>query len=161
MRVRMHMLQAIFTPYMRAKCSRCLRQKFLQTRLQRDGPQLASRLGKKTTPSATGGGETSYPRASHTFVRPIPVPILSALIFVLLTATQCVPVTCNYPADLPEVEHPPDTFTGSHAETPHMLRLRSAYIQANPQVWRTSETDADATREDVEGFYADWLTRPD
>ena len=42
-----------------------------------------------------------------------------------------------------------------------MLRLRSAYIKANPQVWQTSATDADATREDVEGFYADWLTRPD
>ena len=65
------------------------------------------------------------------------------------------------PAGLPEVEHPPDTFTGSHAETPHMLRLMSAYIQANPQVWQTSATDADARRDDVEGFYAYWLTRPD
>ncbi|KAM5535253.1 hypothetical protein V8D89_011059 [Ganoderma adspersum] len=61
---------------------------------------------------------------------------------------------------LPEVEYPPNTFTGSHAETPHMLRLRSAYIKANPQVWQTSSTSADATREDVEGLYADWFTRP-
>ncbi|KAI1791922.1 hypothetical protein LXA43DRAFT_1008482 [Ganoderma leucocontextum] len=63
-------------------------------------------------------------------------------------------------ADLPEVEHPPETFTGSHVETPHMLRLRSEYIKQNPQVWRTSTTSADATREDVEGFYADLLTQP-
>ncbi|KAI1784332.1 hypothetical protein LXA43DRAFT_1101509 [Ganoderma leucocontextum] len=63
-------------------------------------------------------------------------------------------------ANLPEVEHPPETFTGSHVETPHMLRLRSEYIKQNPQVWRTSTTSADATREDMDGFYADFLTRP-
>ena len=68
--------------------------------------------------------------------------------------------TCPYTAGLPEVEHPPETFTGCHAETPHMLRLRSEYIKRNPQVWRTGETPEDATREDVEGFCADSLTRP-
>ena len=41
-----------------------------------------------------------------------------------------------------------------------MLRLSSEYIKKNPQVWQTSTTPAGATREDVEGFYADWLTRP-
>ena len=65
------------------------------------------------------------------------------------------------PANLPEVSDPPATFTGSHAETPHMLRLRSEYIRRNPQVWRTGATPEDATREDVEGFYARWITRPD
>ncbi len=64
------------------------------------------------------------------------------------------------PAELPEVEHPPETSTACHVETPHMLRLRSEYIKQNPQVWRTSQTATDGTREDVEAFYADWLTRP-
>lgn len=41
-----------------------------------------------------------------------------------------------------------------------MLRLRSEYIKQNPQVWRTSQTATDATQEDVEAFYVDWLTRP-
>ncbi|KAM5541520.1 hypothetical protein V8D89_004710 [Ganoderma adspersum] len=62
-------------------------------------------------------------------------------------------------ASLEEVEHPPDTVA-CHTETSHMLRLMSKYMRENPQVWQTSSTSEGATRNDVEGFYARWITRP-
>ncbi|KAI1784573.1 hypothetical protein LXA43DRAFT_208138 [Ganoderma leucocontextum] len=61
-------------------------------------------------------------------------------------------------ATLEEVEHPPDTVA-CHTETPHILRLTSKYMKENPQVWQTSTTPEGATRDDVEGFYAKWITR--
>ncbi|PIL32444.1 hypothetical protein GSI_05146 [Ganoderma sinense ZZ0214-1] len=63
-------------------------------------------------------------------------------------------------AALEEVEYPPDTTVACHMETPHMLRLMSKYMRENPQVWQTSSTPADATRDDVEGYYARLMTRP-
>ena len=62
-------------------------------------------------------------------------------------------------ATLEEVEHSPETVA-CHTETPHMLRLMSKYMRENPQVWQTSTTFEGAARHDVEGFYADWITRP-
>ena len=41
-----------------------------------------------------------------------------------------------------------------------MLWLMSKYMREHPQVWRTSTTPEDATREDSEGLLADFLTRP-
>ena len=62
-------------------------------------------------------------------------------------------------ASLEEVEHPPDTVA-CHTETPHMLLLMSKYMRENPQVWQTSSTLDGATRNDVQDFYARWITRP-
>ncbi|KAI1784566.1 hypothetical protein LXA43DRAFT_1041611 [Ganoderma leucocontextum] len=62
-------------------------------------------------------------------------------------------------ATLEEVEHPPDTVA-CHSETPHMMRLTSKYMKENPQVWQTSTTPEGATRDDEEGWYAAWMTRP-
>ena len=66
---------------------------------------------------------------------------------------------CICSATLDEVEYPPDGVA-CHAETPHMLRLKSKYIKEHPQVWQTSMTPADATRSDSEGFLAEFMTRP-
>ena len=41
-----------------------------------------------------------------------------------------------------------------------MLRLKSSYIRENPQVWQTSTTPEDATRDDTEGWHAAWMSRP-
>ncbi|KAI1784575.1 hypothetical protein LXA43DRAFT_208173 [Ganoderma leucocontextum] len=62
-------------------------------------------------------------------------------------------------ATLEEVEHPPDTVD-CHSETPHVMRLTSKYMKENPQVWQTSTTPEGATRDDDEGWYAAWMTRP-
>ena len=64
-----------------------------------------------------------------------------------------------HPASLEEVEHPPDTVA-CHTETPHMLRLMSKYMKDNPQVWQTSSTPEGTMRNDVQDFYARWITRP-
>ncbi|PIL32435.1 hypothetical protein GSI_05137 [Ganoderma sinense ZZ0214-1] len=62
-------------------------------------------------------------------------------------------------ATLDEVEYPPEGVS-VHMETPHMLRLRSKYMQENPQVWQTSTTPEGSTRGDEEGLLARWMTRP-
>ncbi|KAM5541506.1 hypothetical protein V8D89_004696 [Ganoderma adspersum] len=62
-------------------------------------------------------------------------------------------------ATLEEVEDPPDVVD-CHSETPHMLRLTSEYMKENPQVWQTSTTPEGVTRDDNEGWYAAWMTRP-
>ncbi|KAI0787494.1 hypothetical protein C8Q74DRAFT_1446188 [Fomes fomentarius] len=49
---------------------------------------------------------------------------------------------------LPEVEYPPDVGIGCHLETPHMQRLREAYIAKNPQVRQV--TGPTASEDDVE-----------
>ena len=66
---------------------------------------------------------------------------------------------CIHSATLEEVEDPPDVVD-CHSETPRMLRLTSEYLKENPQVWRTSTTPEDATRDDDEGWNAAWMTRP-
>ncbi len=36
----------------------------------------------------------------------------------------------------------------------------SKYMKENPQVWQKSTTSDGVTREDREGFLAEWMTRP-
>ena len=62
-------------------------------------------------------------------------------------------------AALGDVEYPHD-YIACHTESPHMLRLKFEYMRENPQVWRTSATPEGTTREDSEGFLAEWMTRP-
>ena len=124
----------------------------IQARLQ--GIQMIgppNPLVEKTIPSATNDGGIYYLDEFRKFVCSVPESARFRFTDTLRARL----------AKLPEVKHPPDTFTGCHTETPHMLRLRSEYIKQNPQVWRTSATPSGATREDVEGSYADSLTRAD
>ena len=124
----------------------------IQVRLQ--GAQMIgppNALVEKTMPSATNDGGICSLDEFRNFVCSVPESARFRFIDMLRARL----------AKLPEVEYPPNTFMGCHAETPRMLRLRSEYIKRNPQVWRTSATPSDATREDVEGLYADSLTRAD
>ncbi|TBU59987.1 hypothetical protein BD310DRAFT_923640 [Dichomitus squalens] len=64
----------------------------------------------------------------------------------------------RFPDQAEEVDNPPESLvTSCHTDTPRMLRLMSEYMKKNPQVWKTSSTPAEATRPDVEGYYADLL----
>ena len=58
--------------------------------------------------------------------------------------------TC--PAELPEVDYPPEVLAAFYAETPLMLRLTSEHIRKNLTVWQTSTRRADATLEDAKGL---------
>ncbi|TBU31026.1 hypothetical protein BD311DRAFT_825627 [Dichomitus squalens] len=68
----------------------------------------------------------------------------------------------RFPDQAEEVDNPPESLvTSCHTDTPRMLRLMSEYIKVNPQVWKTSSTPAEATRPDVEGYYAAMLAGVD